>query len=94
MISRKVAYVLRKFRLIFAYVLGKRSIFGCVTRKAPMPRWISCGNINLPFYYVGMLDKVLEKYCWSSYSGTASVKAMEKRINKDFFSNFVRWIAS
>ena len=34
MISRKVAYVLRKFRLIFAYVLGKRSIFGCVTRKA------------------------------------------------------------
>lgn len=63
MISRKVAYVLRKFRLIFAYVLGKRSIFGCVTRKAPMPRWISCGNINLPFYYVGMLDKVLEKFC-------------------------------
>lgn len=30
MISLKVAYVLRKFRLIFAYVLGKRSIFAAI----------------------------------------------------------------
>ncbi len=30
MISRKVAYVLRKFRLIFAYVLGKHSIFAAI----------------------------------------------------------------